>query len=129
MQKVLDATAVGLSGLCMIHCLALPLAAAALPLAGELAHAEWVHWAVLAAAAPVAIFALGPAYRRSRFIPLLGLSGVALLLLGALDLPGMPPEALITTLGGLTLASAHILNWKTSHRHGENCPIADEQGR
>ena len=39
-----DTVAIGLSGLCLAHCLALPIFASLLPIAGAWAEAAWVHW-------------------------------------------------------------------------------------
>ncbi|WP_162953530.1 MerC family mercury resistance protein, partial [Pseudomonas aeruginosa] len=41
--SALDSSAIALSSLCLLHCLALPLLAAALPLLGRWEQAEWVH--------------------------------------------------------------------------------------
>ncbi|WP_159088803.1 MerC family mercury resistance protein, partial [Xanthomonas fragariae] len=40
--SLLDSSSIALSGLCLLHCLALPLLAAALPLFGAWSQAEWV---------------------------------------------------------------------------------------
>ncbi|WP_413894670.1 MerC family mercury resistance protein [Pantoea ananatis] len=53
-----------MSGLCLLHCLALPLLAAALPLFGVWAEAEWVHVVFVAIAAPLAGLALWRGHRR-----------------------------------------------------------------
>jgi hypothetical protein len=55
LAKVLDASAVGLSALCLVHCLALPALALLLPVLGFWAQAEWVHVAFVLIAAPVAV--------------------------------------------------------------------------
>lgn len=55
---LLDAGAVALSSLCLLHCLALPLLAAALPLFGTWAEAEWVHLLFVAIALPLTGYAL-----------------------------------------------------------------------
>ena len=54
----LDTSAVSLSVLCLVHCLALPLVSAFLPLAGVLAEAEWIHRAIVLIAVPITILAL-----------------------------------------------------------------------
>ncbi len=61
---LLDAGAVALSSLCLLHCLALPLLAAALPLFGTWAEAEWVHLLFVAIALPLTGYALWRAERR-----------------------------------------------------------------
>ena len=72
-----DYIAIGLSLACLAHCLALPLAAAFLPLLSTQAEAAWVHWAFVALAAPVSAWALawpprgalGPARRYANTPP------------------------------------------------------------
>lgn len=110
-----DMAAIGLSGLCMAHCLALPIAAAFLPLAGVWAEAEWVHWAFALVAAPLSLWALT---RRPAWPSLgLGLVGLAFLFAGAAEFPSHEAETAMTAAGGLMLALAHVANWR--HRpHG-----------
>ncbi len=130
MQRVLDATAVGLSGLCIAHCLALPVAAAALPMLGALAGAEWVHWAFVAIAAPVAVLAIAPVMARRPIpwpIPLLALAGLLLLATGASALVTEDWGRVLTIIGGATLAIAHILNWRRGAHHPPCAgPVAGE---
>lgn len=109
-----DMVAIGLSGLCMIHCLALPLAASLLPLAGAWAEAPWVHWAFALTAAPISLWTLT---RHPAPAPLLlGAGGLVLLFLGAAELPSHETETLTTVSGGLLLALAHLINWRR-HAH------------
>jgi hypothetical protein len=109
----------GLSTLCLIHCLGLPLLAAFAPALGLLAEAEWVHWSLIAAAGPISLVAFaGPALRGAPYR-----LGIALALLGLAQLTGAlfaphAQETLLSVTGGITLASAHLLNWRRSaHRH------------
>lgn len=108
-----DAVAISLSGLCLAHCLALPLAAAALPVLGLWAEAAWVHWAFVAVAVPASLWTLarpghGGAARPGRL--LLAFVGLGLLTAGAAGFPGHEAETPLTVAGGLVLASAHVLN-------------------
>lgn len=104
-----DLAAIGLSGLCMAHCLALPLAAALLPVAGVWAEAEWVHWAFALTAAPISLWTLT---RRPAVQPLaFGATGLGLLFAGAVDFPAHEAETLITVTGSLMLTAAHGMNW------------------
>ncbi|UPT62637.1 MAG: MerC domain-containing protein [Hyphomonadaceae bacterium JAD_PAG50586_4] len=114
----MDATALGLSTLCILHCLGLPLLAAALPLAVGLAEAEWVHWLLVALAAPAALIAIAPSLAQ-RPIPwriptlaVLGLSGLG----SALFVSSETWETALSVSGALVLATAHILNWRHAHR-------------
>lgn len=125
MHRALDAAGVGLSTLCLAHCLMLPLAAAAMPFAAQLSDAEWVHWAVVVLAAPAAIAAIAPtlAVRPLPWaIPLLaslGLTGMV----GALFVESAALETTLSTLGGVSLASAHILNWRHAHKRA-HAPVS-----
>lgn len=120
MQRVLDATAVSLSGLCIVHCLALPVAAAALPMLGAFAEAEWIHWLFVAIAAPVAIMAIAPVSTQRPIpwmLPLMAAGGIGFLALGAAEVPDAEWGRGLTVAGGLMLAIGHILNWRrTTHR-------------
>lgn len=115
-SSLLDASAVGLSGLCLAHCLALPLVAAFSPLLATWAEAEWVHAVVIGMAAPISIFAL---WRRSKGAAIIALSAAGLILLGlgALHWPSARLETPITVAGSLVLAAAHLLNWRRGHPH------------
>ena len=73
----MDPAAMALSGLCLVHCLALPALSLALPLMGVWAQAEWVHLVVIALAAPLAILALRA--RATRGYLMLALSGLTLM--------------------------------------------------
>lgn len=115
---VIDASAVTLSGLCLIHCLALPLAVAFLPLAGVVAEAEWVHKAFVAAALPLSAWAItrsGHMKGRAVFV-LLAVSGLALLVAAAFVEALHDFETPLTVLGALLLASAHIWRWRMHAR-------------
>lgn len=104
---LLDAGAVALSSLCLLHCLALPLLAAALPLFGTWAEAEWVHLLFVAIALPLTGYALWRAERRHP-LPVLAWAtagaGLGLLLAGALALPSHDWETPMTVTGSLLLA-------------------------
>lgn len=107
-----DSMAIGLSGLCLIHCLALPLIASLLPLAGAWAEAEWVHGLFAAVAAPVSLWTLARPTDRSPKILIVAGAGLAFLFLGAAGWPSHEAETPLTVAGGLLLAAAHVLNWR-----------------
>lgn len=119
--KALDLSAVGLSVLCLVHCLALPGLALLLPVLGVWAQAEWVHLAFILVAAPVAVLAfIDLRTWRPRSGPMIAVAGagLTLMLVGALAFPGAGYERPLTVLGGLLLAGAHIANWR---RRGHVC--------
>lgn len=127
LAKTFDASAVGLSALCLVHCLALPALALLLPVLGVWARAEWVHVAFVLIAAPIAALAFfDPSARRPRSWPLAiaALLGLGLMTAGALELPAPAYERVLTLAGGALLAGAHIANWRRRHRE-ESCGACD----
>ncbi|OLF71375.1 hypothetical protein AWH62_12555 [Maricaulis sp. W15] len=137
-QGKFDATGVGLSVLCIAHCLLLPAAAAATPMlvpeAGALfglSH-DW-HLALLALAAPVSLIGLGWSVRTTRAgwpIFLVGLVGLAVMATGASHLFSPLAETALTLTGVTILAGAHFANWrsraKAGHVHERDCGLCDD---
>lgn len=125
-QRTLDALAVSLSGLCLIHCLALPLALTLFPIfASALADDALFHRLLYLAVLPTSClaFVLGYRHHRDRSLILVGGVGIFILGLAALlghDLFGQSGERWVTSLGGLVLAAAHVINYRHSraeHQH------------
>lgn len=119
LARAMDASAIGLSALCLVHCLALPALALALPFLGAWSHAEWVHVVFICAAAPIALTALMD-WRMLRphawALVALAALGLGLMLAGALEVPSAGWERPLTVIGGVILATAHILNWRRRPR-------------
>ncbi len=113
----IDGTAITLSGLCLIHCLALPLLSASLPIVGAWAEAEWLHKTFVVAALPFSLMAL-LAKGTSWIVRGLIISGLSLLIAGAFVEALHDYETQLTVLGGLALATGHILRWVGGHRGG-----------
>jgi MerC mercury resistance protein len=110
----LDLTAVGLSGLCLVHCLALPLVIALLPFLAQYSDGH-LHLQMLAAVLPLSTIALGLGYRRHRDRRILVAGGVAMLLLTvgatiAHSQLGLAADRAFTMAGSLTLAITHYFN-------------------
>ena len=112
--SILDGSAVGLSFMCLIHCLALPVMSAFLPLAGVLAEAEWIHQLLVLLALPITALAIAR-HRKTKvafsFIAPAVL-GLSLLLAAAFVEPLHDSETLLTTVGAILLASAHLWRWR-----------------
>ncbi|MEO0982371.1 MAG: MerC domain-containing protein [Pseudomonadota bacterium] len=110
----LDVSAVSLSGFCLVHCLALPLAAAFLPAAGALAEAEWLHRAFVIAALPISLAAMARSrnMRGAAGFMLAAGVGLALLIAGAFVEALHDFETPLTVAGALLLASAHLWRWR-----------------
>lgn len=117
-ERVWDA-GLGVSALCLVHCLALPVAAASLPALGFVAEAEWMHWSLLAIAAPPALFALRARHGHAGSRLVLGAAavGLSLMLAGAFELPSHEWGEALTLAGVLSLSLAHLLNWRSRHAH------------
>lgn len=112
--KWLDGVAVGLSALCLVHCLALPLIVAGLPFLAQFADGH-LHAQMLVVVLPLSVVALGLGYRHHRNlrIPSAGLVGMVLLAVGALvahDNWGLMADRAFTIAGALVLAAAHFYN-------------------
>lgn len=107
-----DRFGIGLSLLCLAHCLAVP----ALLTGASVLAAESLHLGLALVAAPVAGLALLPGYREHRHqgVLVLGLMGVLLLLAAVLLEPaiGDAGERAVTIAGGLLLVGTHGWNWR-----------------
>jgi len=115
-----DLSAAALSGLCLVHCLALPVLASLLPVLGAWSEAEWVHAVFVLVAVPLSIGALWRAHARAPLpasLWLMGALGLLLLAAGALGWPRPQWEAPVTVAGSLALVATHALNLRRGHRH------------
>lgn len=111
-----DSSAVGLSGLCLAHCLTLPVIAAGLPSLGALIQAHWVHVLFLVVALPVSVAALWRRPGSPRDLAIMTLAVVGLSLLAAGAFPARWPELdeQLTILGSALLVAAHVWNRRTA---------------
>lgn len=104
-----DCAAVVLSLSCVAHCVALPLAAVALPFLGAVAGAEWVHWVLtgFALLASSMVMATSSAARSRSFL-MAAIPGLTLIAAALFAEPMGVDETPPTVVGGLLLAFAHI---------------------
>lgn len=114
-----DALAAAVSGICLIHCLLLPVGLGLIPVLslqlGDVWHGpEWLHWALLLAAVPVSAHALwrGHAGHGDPWPWRIALLGFLLLAAGALVHPLAIWERLLTVTGAVLLVLAHWRNWR-----------------
>lgn len=113
----LDWAAISASGLCLLHCLALPLVIAALPSFGGTVAGSTTHWVLLAFAVPVSLWVLTRERGLAALPPLvIGSAGLSLMTLGIAFFEGRPTERVLTVVGVLFVAAAHIVRW-TRRRH------------
>ena len=107
----LDRLAIGLSGLCLVHCLGTSILLALLASAGGILGAEWVHEVGLSLAMLLGGLALGQGIRHHGFMMPSAVGGLGLGVMGgALTLPHDGTEALYTVVGVGILALGHQLN-------------------
>ena len=110
----IDGTAISLSGLCLLHCLALPLLSTTLPIVGIWAEAEWLHKTFVVAALPFSLIALA-SNRISWPAGLMIGSGFGFLAAGAFVEAWHDYETQLTVIGGVLLAAGHALRWRGAH--------------
>lgn len=121
-----DQVAIALSAICIVHCLAVPVLVAVLPIAllslGDSVH---FHGLMLWLVVPTSLvgFLLGLRLHRKGGIVVLGMVGIVVLAAAAVYGHDAWPETLevpISVAGSLLLAAAHWLNFREvrrCHRH------------
>ena len=109
----MDLYAVGLSTLCVLHCLALPVLVALLPVAAQASESELVHRVLVIVAVPVSLRVIWTTrpVKGNRLFVSAALVGLGLLLLAAFVEAVSPYEELITVAGAALLGSAHLWHW------------------
>jgi|TARA_B110000977_G_scaffold94298_1_gene124693 hypothetical protein len=116
-RKYMDTAAVVLSGVCMLHCLALPIALTILPIVNvTLLDESTFHLIMMVVILPISVIALtiGCRQHKDKLTLTLGSVGLLILTLTAIfghDLLGLTGERIVTSIGGLILAAAHIQNY------------------
>ena len=126
--EMLDRTAIILSGLCVVHCLAFPLLIVAAPFLGQITEGHF-HAQMLVVVLPLSTAALAFGFRRhgNSKIVATGVVGMLLLLIGATvvhDQFGIVADRIFTISGALVLAISH---WQNS-RAGRACKPGTTSG-
>jgi hypothetical protein len=114
-SSFLDKSALTLSGLCLVHCLAGSLLLTVFALSGDwLGHN--VHLVGLLLAMPLAAVALwrGVKLHGRIGVALLGMVGIALMALSLLVSHGELAEVVVSVIGVCLLAAAHLWNLRAS---------------
>jgi hypothetical protein len=107
----LDRLAIGLSGLCLVHCVATAVALGLLSAAGGFLGAPIIHELGLVLAMLLGAFALGRGILEHGYMLPSAIGGLGLgVMAGALTLPHDGSEALFTVAGVMILALGHRLN-------------------
>ena len=139
MQILFDRFAIILSGICAIHCIALPVVASMLPLLattfhhGHQLHEFWFHQFIIYFIVPVSIIALFSGYRvHGKLLPLI-IAGIGLVILisTALFIDQLlmhriishEGEMILTVSGGVVHAIGHILNLQASRKTPHPCKV------
>jgi len=122
-QAVLDKSAIGLSLLCAVHCLALPLLAVLGPaLTGYFVFEESFHRWLVVVVLPLSLVSLWMGCRHHKKIGVvaLGVAGLMVLITAALaghDLLGEWGEKIATLFGASLVALSHIRNFQLCREH------------
>jgi len=107
----LDRLAMGISGLCLVHCLGTAVLLGLISAAGTTLGAPWIHEVGLTLAMILGSFALGRGILEHGFMMPSAIGGLGLgVMAGALTLPHDGTEAAYTVAGVLILALGHRLN-------------------
>ncbi len=125
--RIWDFLGMGLSVVCLVHCLAIPFLLGFLPfLASSLMHHEDFHFMLIAVVLPVAGLALVPGYLRTGRQSALRWGFFGLLLLGGGILSGHELgelfETLFTVIGAVCLFRAHWINHARPRQTSCTCP-------
>ena len=124
-REKLDGIAILLSGTCLVHCLALPILVTLFPIAqGSMLDEARFHVIILLFIIPTSLIALtiGCRKHKDKLTVALGVLGLLTLALTALfghDLLGAFGERVVTNMGGIILAGAHIQNYRCCR--AKNC--------
>lgn len=116
--RAFDGAAMGLAGLCLVHCMMLPALAGILPLIAVGADAEWTHKALVALAIPLSGWAAARRFSRPQGRPFAAatVAGLALLVAGATAEALQSHETALTVAGSMALLVAHGA-WWLHHRN------------
>ena len=107
----LDRIAIGLSGLCLVHCLTSAVLLALVSAAGGILGAHIIHEVGLTLAMVLGSVALGRGMIEHGFMLPSAIGGLGLgVMAGALSLPHDGSEAVFTVVGVMILALGHRLN-------------------
>ena len=108
----LDRMAIGLSGLCLVHCLGTTVFLAVIATAGGALGAEWIHEVGLVLAMIMGAVALGRGIFEHGYMMPSAVGGLGLgVMAGAVTLPHGASEAIYTMMGVVILALGHRLNF------------------
>ena len=109
-----DLCAAGLSSLCILHCLAVPVLAGALPVVSHVGDSHLIHIGLLMLAAPVTLWVVwrvvGSETRHRTFLAF-ALGGLGLMIAAVAIHELHAWETPLTVVGGVLLGGAHLWRW------------------
>jgi len=110
----LDQAALALSGICLLHCLALPFLLAGMPFLGAFGEQHF-HLQMLVVVLPVSLLAFALGFRKHGSLRVVSFGGLGLALLVAggsvvHSRYGVAADTAFTVAGALILAIAHFYN-------------------
>lgn len=126
-QTLTDKTAIGLSLLCAIHCLASPLLVVLLPSLSALQlDNEAFHFWMVVAVVPTSVYALTMGCKQHKHYRLLtyGFIGLACLISAVVlgeALLGEAGEKILTVIGATIIAYGHFQNYRLCQQHKKHC--------
>ena len=117
-SDMLDKAAVALSGLCLLHCLLMPVIITALPFFGQFSERH-LHAEILIIVLPISLIALSIGFRRhaDKRVVGWGIAGLLLLIIGATlahSMYGVVADRMLAITGSVILAAAHYRNSRLS---------------
>jgi hypothetical protein len=121
-SRVFDRIAIALSAICIVHCLAVPLLVALLPIAAvSFGNNQHFHEVMLWLVVPTSLvgFGMGLRVHRQIGIVLLGAAGVIVLWIVAIhghETWRADVEAVVSVAGSLVLGGAHWMNFRAVRR-------------
>ena len=117
-----DQIAIALSAICLVHCLAVPVLVAVLPVAAvSFGEGQHFHGLMLWLVIPTSVAGFGMGYRVHHHpgIVALGAAGVVVLILAAIyghEVWRQDVEVIVSVCGSLLLGGAHWMNFRAVRR-------------
>lgn len=124
----LDLASLGLSALCVVHCLALPFLVVLLPALTPFT-GSWVHAALVLTAAPISLWAIRASHVWRKWqISAPIVTGLILLAMAAF-IPALAGiEVALSVIGAVLIATGHAYNYlrnRPVHLHDHTCGHAE----
>ena len=133
LQTLSDKTAIGLSLLCTLHCLALPVILVVFPsIAALQLDNEKFHLWMIVAVIPTSIYALtlGCKQHKQPHVLAAGAMGLLFLILAVVideRLLGDIGERMVTLIGAGFIALGHYRNYRLCQQHANSCKCSEHK--